>query len=360
MMVLRVLNIVMFPLTLLFSLLLLLSYLAPSIRPETSILFAFLGLGYPALLLANLLLALYWIFQGKLKFIYPVTAMLIGIGHLGNYIQTGGETAPEKDKQILKIASFNVQLFGLYQDITAADTVLRTTAAIGPDVFCLQEFYSTGKNGGSTAEAFSKRLNLPYSHFETLLNSKREGKYGSLILSRFPILGSGRIDLGKTGNISCWADLKLKNGDTVRIFNVHLQSIGFRRNDYAFIKRIPGTTDSTITGGKNLLRRLKRAFIRRSEQARTVADAIRSSPHPVIVCGDFNDTPLSYTYGVLSKGLEDAYREAGSGMEKTYTGPFPSFRIDYILHSDKFSAFEYTSNGGLPSDHKLIRASLNY
>src|SRR5204862_7418375 len=97
--------------------------------------------------------------------------------------------------------------------------------------------------------------------------------------------------------------------------------------------------------------RLKRAFIKRSQQVRVLHRHILESPYPVILCGDFNDTPSSYTYATLCKGMEDSFRESGSGFGKTYIGAFPSFRIDYILHDGKLHSTGYLTHGEKLSDH---------
>jgi endonuclease/exonuclease/phosphatase family metal-dependent hydrolase len=106
-----------------------------------------------------------------------------------------------------------------------------------------------------------------------------------------------------------------------------------------------------IEGSKNLLRRLKRAFVRRAPQAEMVAEHIRKCRYPVIVCGDFNDTPFSYTYNTVKGNLNDAFIECGNGFGKTYNGIFPSFRIDYILHSGSLVPSGYYTHSESYSDH---------
>ena len=84
---------------------------------------------------------------------------------------------------------------------------------------------------------------------------------------------------------------------------------------------------------KDISHRLKYAFRKRAHQADVLSDHIHTSPYPVIVCGDFNDTPVSYTYHKIRGDLVDAFIESGRGIGNTYSGMFPSYRIDYILHS---------------------------
>jgi endonuclease/exonuclease/phosphatase family metal-dependent hydrolase len=96
---------------------------------------------------------------------------------------------------------------------------------------------------------------------------------------------------------------------------------------------------------------LKNAFIKRARQADMLAEKISESPYPVIICGDFNDTPVSYTYKKIKSSLSDSFMEAGSGIGSTYSKIFPSFRIDYSLHESNMKAI-YTERVRLKlSDH---------
>ena len=85
---------------------------------------------------------------------------------------------------------------------------------------------------------------------------------------------------------------------------------------------------------------------------------MQNCKHKMIVCGDFNDSPTSFAYGTLSKGLKDAFIESGSGLGNTYIGPFPSLRIDYILYDKSFDSYNYKSINTNYSDHKLIETLL--
>jgi endonuclease/exonuclease/phosphatase family metal-dependent hydrolase len=85
---------------------------------------------------------------------------------------------------------------------------------------------------------------------------------------------------------------------------------------------------------------------------------IEQSPYPVIICGDFNDTPSSYTYHQLSEGLIDAFKESGNGIGHTYGGALPSFRIDYILHDERFKSTRFNTIRSKFSDHYPITTSL--
>jgi endonuclease/exonuclease/phosphatase family metal-dependent hydrolase len=107
----------------------------------------------------------------------------------------------------------------------------------------------------------------------------------------------------------------------------------------------------------NFAKRLKTQIQRRSEQTKTVVEAINESPYPVIVMGDFNDTPQSYTYQQLKEGRKDAFIEKGSGWGATFLKPFPVLRIDYILHDEELECTSYKCISDIESDHALVEAS---
>ncbi|MBP7497961.1 MAG: endonuclease/exonuclease/phosphatase family protein, partial [Bacteroidales bacterium] len=114
-------------------------------------------------------------------------------------------------------------------------------------------------------------------------------------------------------------------------------------------------------GSRNIISRLKRAYIKRAAQVDIVNKHIAKCTYPVIVCGDFNDTPLSYSYKsiIKSKKLKDSYIEAGNGFSQTYAGTaFPSFRIDYILHSSVFKTLNYSRDKIYFSDHYPVRVEI--
>ena len=140
---------------------------------------------------------------------------------------------------------------------------------------------------------------------------------------------------------------------------MHLQSIAFIKEDYKFIEAIQNNKETeNIEPSKNIIKRLKRAFIKRSSQANLIAAHIEDCDYPVIVCGDFNDTPNSYCYKTISNKLNDAFVSSGNGFGRTYTGIFPSFRIDYILYSNAFKSYKYKTIQKKFSDHYPVSTYL--
>lgn len=351
----RLLNSVAFPLTLFSGLLLLLSSLAPFISPRTLSWLPFFGLAFPVLLGLNLLWLIFWWLQLKMKMLAPLCFVVLSLYNSSKYVQY--TAIRPVSKKPLTIASYNTQLFGVYQGKWFIDTVISELRDRNFDVICLQEvFANKGKKIEEHISTMRKTLGYKMYSFYRLVP---ERNYGMVILSKYKIIKSGRIDFpGTTGNMAMFADI-VHDLDTIRVYNVHLQSIRFRKTDYRFVQGNDDESQSNLEKSKGVMRLMKEAYLKRAAQAETVAAHMKECPYDMLVSGDFNDVPLSYTYQTMTKGLYDAFREAGRGLERTYKGPFPSFRIDYILHSRNFYCRKYSSSSGVPGDHKLIWAEFD-
>jgi endonuclease/exonuclease/phosphatase family metal-dependent hydrolase len=353
----RVLNVLALPFFGAVWLGLLLSCLAPYVDPRSTTLFAFAGLAFPFLFLINLFFLIYWTTQLRKRALVSLLALLPALYFAGAYIQFGGKSLPA-DKEGIRIASLNAQLLGHHQGRNTAEEVADAMARELPTLVCMQEFLNKGRGDSSTVKFFQKRLHLPYAYFERLNDGRKYGQYGMLILSRYKQLRRGIINFAyNTGNMCIWADL-LYGKDTVRVYNIHLQSIRFGRSDYRFIKQGAADNEKRLEGSRNILRRMHRAWKMRAEQVDSLKAHLAACPHPIILTGDFNDAPMSHAYHRLSQGLRDAFRESGSGLNRTYQGPFPSFRIDYLLHSAYFASYDYKTDARVPSDHKMIMGTL--
>ena len=334
---------------------LLISYLSPLVSPENFWFLAFFGLAYPILVMVNLLFVIYWGAQFKKRLFYSLIIILCGWPHIREYAQISSGNAP-KSKKTIKIMSYNVRLFDLYDWSHTKGTRNKMLELINderPDIMCLQEFStkdsSIQSNNLDTLLQFQKAKN---THIEYTSTLHKKNKYGVAIFCTYPIIANGKIVFdSKSNNICIYSDLII-NEDTVRVYNVHFQSIHFGNDDYKFVDDIMNNKETEeLEKSKNILKRIKLAFIKRSSQTELVAEHIAKSPYPVIVCGDFNDPPASYTYHTISKNLKDAFIESGNGFGRSYVGKFPSFRIDYILHSSHYKSYYFRTIREELSDH---------
>jgi endonuclease/exonuclease/phosphatase family metal-dependent hydrolase len=344
---------------------LLLSYLAPVVNPSRVFLPALLGLTYPYLLLFNLIFVCYWLIRLKKPILISLLVILLGWNHLNNLLPLNfreSEIPVNANKdQMFKVLAYNVREFNLYhwtRDIQAKENILNLVNQEDPDIICFQEYYTSQRKGETQREISEKLKSLPESAVYYISNPKYKVGIGIATFSRYPILKQSRIPFNTTYNAAMYTDIQLGT-DTVRVFNVHLQSIRFREEDYAFMDTVRlKYPNQQMRGFKNIGSQLKKAFIMRAEQAEIISNYIKDSPYPVIVMGDFNDTSQSYTYRKIKKGLHDAFRVSGKGFGNTYSGELPSFRIDYILYSNPMVSHQFMRVKKDYSDHYPISTIL--
>lgn len=337
---------------------LLLSYLAPFVSPERFWLIAFFGLAYPILVILNILFIVYWAIQLKKRTFYSLLVIIAGWPQVNSFFQISLKSSTDGSKKPIKVMSYNVKVFDLYNWTHNKETRDKIFSLINDedcDVLCFQEFFSRDSSEYDNLDSLISFQKAKYVHVEYTTTVKRIHHWGIATFSRYPIISKGKVNFGYSSNNICiYTDVKVGE-DTVRIYNMHLQSIAFGADDYQYMDDLEKNKETEdIEHSKSIGKRLKRAFIKRARQADLIRESISKSPYPVIVCGDFNDTPASYTYNTISEELKDAFIEAGNGFGKSYTGKFPSFRIDYILHSKDFQASDFRTIHEELSDHYPI------
>ncbi|NQV01997.1 MAG: endonuclease/exonuclease/phosphatase family protein [Bacteroidia bacterium] len=196
---------------------------------------------------------------------------------------------------------------------------------------------------------------LPYDYEKDYYQTDRNNGFnGIATFSKFPIIRSGFLEQQPKKCFGIYTDIILEK-DTLRIFNVHLASLRLGEKDIKFYYQLKKTETENINlkaGLFSILKKLKLAFILRAAEVDKLLEEIRQSPYPVLICGDMNDSPFSYTYRQLTHSLTDAYREAGEDFfGSTYDGALPNYRIDYILYDSYFKAFSYKKSNVTFSDH---------
>lgn len=345
----------------------LLAYLATEISPERFPYLAFFGIAYGFFLITNLGFAIFWLFFKKGYALISSIAILIGFGHLSSYFQLLPDlNQVDVSGNTIRVVSQNVRLFGWYnwsENIANRDDIMANLERINGDIYCLQEFFHhSGPGIFETKELFKLVSGSNYLHDEYTTTVNKTQHYGIAIYSKFPMIGKGQIRFEgeKSNNMCIYADLDLF-GDTVRVYNAHVASIRFTDTHYAFVEDLNSEKEKSevdLSGAFSIARRLGAAFRRRANQVELIKDHANKSPYPVIICGDFNDTPVSYSYAAISDGLKDAFRGSGAGIGNTYIGVFPSFRIDYIFHSPEIKSLNYTTHPEEVSDHHAISCDL--
>ena len=338
-----------------FGLALLISYLAVHINPGTFILPAFFGLAYPYLLLVNILLVIIWAVLLKYEALISLLIIALGYGHLSNYIRIG---KPSADKSgTFKVLSYNLRLFNIYEGVNAnsEQKVLEFLKGQKPEILCLQEFYINGVPSQKDASFRNSLGDKYYSHMKTIGSGKNK-HYGIVTYSRFPIISKGEIIHPGSSSLTIFSDIIIEK-DTFRVFNNHLQSYRLKKMERSFIDEMTSQDENeTFDEVKSLSVSLKKGFVRRAVQAEMVKAQIKQSPYPVIVAGDFNDTPVSYSYRKIRKGLNDAFVNSGYGAGFTYKGNYPANRIDYILYDNALESRYFEIIKVRYSDHYPVAA----
>ncbi len=353
------------PLGLLSALAAFLSSLAPYFPPGNHWLIALFGIGFPVLYTLNILFVLFWAYRRRWVALIACIPLVSGFGTASNFFAWRPDPPPKADGQArLKVMSFNVRNFDLYNWTAnwlgtkhVRQDILDLIRSESPDVVCFQEFYTSDTGQFRTVEYMTREAGYVYSHVHLPVYLYRQHHWGMAVFSRYPLLNKGILRLSDEDsagrqpsiNLCLYADL-VQGTDTVRLYNLHFQSIRFRQEDYKLINEVgTGLEEENLRGFGSILRRLKTAFGKREKQVRLVMEKVERSPHPVIVCGDFNDTPSSYAYRSFADRLSDAFLQSGKGIGTTYTGPFPAFRIDYIFLSRSLHSYGFS----VPREKKL-------
>ncbi len=312
---------------------LLISYLAVHISPGDFILPAYFGLAYPYLLLVNIILVIVWAMLLRFEAFISLAVILLGLNHFSNYIKLSQPSGTKEGA--FKMISYNVRLFNYYETRNGPGSekkVFDFIRAQDCDIICMQEYFVQGDPSANEKLAKSMLGGKYHSHIK-LIGRGKNRYYGIATYSRFPIVRKGEIIHPGSSSLTIFTDVVIQN-DTFRIYNNHLQSFRLKKMEKSLLEEMTSEEKETIEEVKSLSVRLKNGFVRRSLQAQVVKDHINSSKYPVIVAGDFNDTPVSYTYRKIRRGLNDSFVNSGYGAGFTYKGNYPPNRIDYILYGD--------------------------
>ncbi len=346
-----------------FAVCLLISYASPMVSPDQYWVIAFFGLAYPFLLIINFIFIVFWMIHVKKQILLSLIVILIGYNYLNQTFQFSAKHLTDSENSI-KLLSYNVRLFNAYQynrddkhRYEDRDKIFDIIKEEAPDIMCFQEFYQDHGHF-KTIDTIVKFQDAKYFHLNGASDKASPQYYGVATFSRYPIVNKGIVMFNeKSENFCIFSDI-VKAKDTIRIYNVHLESIRLSKEDEVFYAEISNQKEQEKLklGTRKIMSKLKYSFIKRASQARSLAEHISHSPYPVIVCGDFNDTPTSYAYHIVSENLKDAFIESGKGIGTTYNGKFPSFRIDYMLYSSEFTAYDFEVKKVKYSDHYPILA----
>lgn len=252
----------------------------------------------------------------------------------------------------LNILSYNVGRFSLPRDKSLKDGhlseyVFRTVKEYGPDIICFQEFWTR------SIESMKEMIkdNFPGYDFRYYFFCSAGGYSGNLTISRFPMSSSGVEKFEGSSNLALFNDFHYK-GRKLRIYNCHFQSYNISMT--GMVKSFVNDTGYARRTGEKVVS----SILKRTRQVGQVLDNVHASPHEAIICGDFNDTPMSYTYTSLLSGRKDTFIEAGSGFGASYSVLWPLLRIDYVFVPESFSVLGHNTPKLDFSDHYPVVVSI--
>lgn len=303
----------------------------------------------PLLILANAVMIIYWLIRRKwILALIPILTIACCIPYIGTLWQFRSLDKSADSQPGIKIATYNVCMFNRETSGFMAQDILAEMRRNNVDILCIQEYNDISgdkKNSDSYKEYF------PYMAV---------GREDMVIYSRFPIKGSKKILFENTNNSAMWADIDVK-GDKIRVFNVHLQTTGINGSQYRIAgMKAQGYELSNNQIMETIFGNYMLGIMLRAGQAGLVANGVRSSEIPVILCGDFNDVPYSYVYNTMLGNLVDGFKECGSGWARTFREGKKAVRIDYIFHGEALKGLSYYKSELTYSDHYPVFMKLSF
>ncbi len=361
---------------LLAALLLLCTKAIPQINPAQFWPMGLLGLATPFIAAANVFFIILWVLFGKWRRVLLSTICIVicwNIFSVGLAANVGTNKSISTNKKI-KIVSYNVRLLDYYNWSGNKNTrklLLNFLKEKNADVLCLQEFFSSGdssafQNVKDIMKLCGYNTYAANKNFET-----KRGFFGDIIFTKHHIFNqvSVQLDSGVHAHNFQYADVACFNHDTIRVYNLHMQSVQFSKEDMAVLQNPQAPiienkkakkeqqAKTQLGQGKIIVKKLRRSYARRGMQADAIQNSMKLSPYPILLCGDLNDIPSSYTYFTLRGNLKDAFLDAGNGIGRTYIGLSPVLRIDNIFYDDNaLQVLQFDRDKVYYSDHFPIEA----
>lgn len=340
--------------------LLLFTLLASVVPPTKTTVFSYIGLVFPFILFVNICYLILWVVFMKWKLAaLSFIALVMCWQPISTYItfHTKTKDIPE---ECVKLLSYNVRVFNWKtgEKDVKKNAILNYIKDSGADIVCIQEFLE-GRDGKlANAKKIQQILkHYPYYSVTGLHRSTKTYTYGLACFSKYPILSTTEIPLNSRDNGSVLYKIKVK-GKVISVLNNHLESNRITAEDKLLYKKLFNDKvgmEILDDVAHNIRSRLGIAYKVRSSQADTVAKFIKSQETDgVVVCGDFNDTPISYAYKTIKGDLVDSFSKTGKGVGITYHENNFLFRIDFIMHSDNIKSYNCTVDKVKYSDHYPI------
>ncbi len=341
----------------------LLSLLGTKISPEEFIPPSYVTLIFPIIIFLNTCFVVFWIIARKWHFLISLLTLLLCSTQIADTLPLHfGRTQSNVSGTTVKILTYNTMMSGgmAKHSSEQPNNVIQFVLDTDADIVCLQEFAVSPKEQYLTQEDVLRIFKkYPYRHI-WYKQEQNWAKSGVATFSKFPIIKKKNIDIQSRYNVSVYTDIVV-NGDTIRVFNNHLESNRLTERDRELPIQLKDSFDTEKLSGTtlHLSRKLGAAYKARAVQADTIASIRNRSPYKIIICGDFNDVPVSYAYTKIKGNLKDAFSETGFGLGWTLNLSIYKFRIDYVLYDAAFTTNYFNISKVKYSDHYPVYCQLN-
>jgi endonuclease/exonuclease/phosphatase family metal-dependent hydrolase len=324
---------------------------------------------FPLFLVLLLIFIFLWLFACARYALISLVCLIIGWQNIHSFFgfSLAKHDFTHKDSASIRIMTWNVRRWDEFstKKIGASGhrlPMLQLVRKQNADILCFQEFYEPVDTAKSNIRYIRWQLHFPYFLFsKDYHNHSLKYETGVIIFSKYPIVATSQTHyssdtLQKTESLIA-ADIDL-NGKLIRIYTTHLQSVLFKTNDFRNVEIIRNADDSILLASRSLAKKLKNALGLRGYQADIVRRQLDACPHPLVICGDFNDVPNSYTYFHIRGNLQDAFIAKCFGVGRSYIHISPTLRIDYILPSREFTVKQTMKLSSPFSDHHALLTDL--
>lgn len=310
----------------------------------------------------------FWLIAKPILSLISIGAMLLAwvpMKHLVKMRFTA-DFVLKKEAGSLRLMSWNVEHFKIAEHKTHPEKKQQMLALIKnyrPDVACFQEMVASDDNADAInyLPQFAHELQMPYYYYSynKKLDFDREHHFGIVLFSKYPLINKKTISYSPNdyNSIFQYADV-VKGADTIRLFNIHLQSMKFSNANRDYIEAPEMQNEKDIQQSLSVLSKLKKGLLRRKLQSERIKQEMNQSPYPVLLGGDFNDVPNSYAYKTIGRNMQNAFVQKGSGIGRTYVSMSPTLRIDNIFASDRFKVEQFVRIDKRLCDHYPIVADL--
>lgn len=329
-----------------------LSVISPYINPKHFVWTSFFGLSFWVIFAYNVVILLFLMLLWSRKAWIAVLALLVAIPGLNKSYSFGTKATGDNG---IRIMSYNVHMFrpvGIEEvdKEQFAYQVMNMVKEQSPDILCCQEFfdYSNKISRIKCIEEFAKTTGFQYVYF-----NRKDNYAGNVIFSKFPI---AKVDeesgFGKENTYGVMVSVDAGEKGKFHVANMHLLSYKISDDEIDVLMKPSEKQNNLDTIGKSVLHKLGSSLQRRSDELQSVLDEMPPVDGPIIICGDFNETPLSYNYRQMQKaGFTDTFTKVGRGIKPTYAGKLPLLRIDYVWANNGVTPFDFNRLRYKGSDH---------